>query len=327
MTPADGHRLDQLVVGASLEGLAAARHAMRQGRSVRVVDECPTPGGTVRTLRSEGFSCELGPFAVPAARWSQLTQALDHAPPSQQLLAAARTGAVWDGRQLFPVAIPDEPTSGPSGLEDLVQAFRRELGPCLWLSRTVGDLTPAAEGWTATLAGESPTPVCAREVLLCCGIDRAARLCAPFDPALPAVTERLRRTPLATCHMGFWTSERTQAAFGGYGIYVPENSPPNGSDPIAACEVTFCTNAFVRRAQPGKTLVRIDLEGEAAAGSDAEVLARAAHSLRALTGCDTAPIFVRVHRSWPLVEDAAATECRVRLMGLQALVPGLRWLG
>lgn len=327
MTPADGHRLDQLVVGASLDGLAAARHAMRQGRSVRVVDERPTPGGTIRTLRSEGFSCELGPFALPAARWSQLTQALDHAPPSQQLLAAARTGAVWDGRQLFPVAIPDEPTSGPGGLEDLVQAFRRELGPCLWLSRTVEDLKPAAEGWTATLAGESPTPVHAREVLLCCGIDRAARLCAPFDPALPAVAERLQHTALATCHLGYWSSERTAAAFGGYGIYVPPDLPETATAPVAAREVTFCTNAFPRRAQAGKTLVRVELEDDAAVGTDEEILQRAVASLRTLTGFDQAPLFARVQRSTTRVEDAAATECRVRLQGLQALMPGLHWIG
>lgn len=312
---------DLLLVGAGLDGLQAAARALRAGHRARLVDRSPTPGGSVRTQRSEGFVCELGPFALARAEWDALAADLRSPPPAVGLLPAARDGRVWSGTGLVPTRVEGDPTSGASGLEDLVHAFRRELQladpQCLWLGRAITALEPTANGFGLTAGGESPTRLAARAVELHLPADEAARLCAPFDPALGDVVGRLQRTAVAHVFLGYFAGAATEAALRDYGLLVEDGG---GS---GAREAIFCTNAFPRRAQPGKELVRVELEGPRAAGADEDAVAAARELLAAATGLAIDPVFVRVHRRTELVHDGALTECRVRLHAIEGLLPGL----
>lgn len=311
---------DLLIVGAGLDGLLASARARRTGSSTLLVDRSPTPGGAVRTLRSEGFVCELGPFALARAEWNEHADLLSATPPAQALLDAARTGFVWNGRELAPAPVEGDPVSGPSGLEDLVVAHRRDAQSAtatgLRLGRAVTAIEPGPNGFTATLGGEVEAHVTARALALHLPVDEQARLCGRFDPALPDVAARLRRIPVAACFLG-WFDGAATVPLRGYGLLV-EDGGASG-----AREAIFCTNAFARRAQAGKSLVRVELEGATANGDDAAVLAAARALLASAIGLEADPIFARVHRRTELLPDGAFAECRVRLQAIARQVDGL----
>ncbi len=326
---------DLLVVGANLDGLACALDRRRAGQTVLLVDESPRPGGRIQTQRSEGFVCEYGPFALPRSDWDELAQKLRRAPAAVGLLPGAQHGFYWNGRERLQTPVGGDPVSGPGGLEDLVTAFRRELDdtsldaegasePVLQLGRAVTSLAPGDDGTLlATLGGESPRTVTARAVDLFLPLDRAARLLAPLDPALPDLCARFVREPEAMCFLGYSTNAAVAAATAGYGVVVEEMTAPlDGVE-----EVLFCTSIYPRRAQPGKSLVRIAFAGATAALDDGALLAHSQRALRSLTGLEDAPIFFRCHRGSRPVRDSVDLECRVRLRALDRMLPNLRWRG
>jgi phytoene dehydrogenase-like protein len=75
-------RLDAVVVGAGLGGLAAARRLLAAGLRVAVFEAASHPGGTAYTFRRGGFDFPMGPlgFAGPALLDSRL-RALGVEPP------------------------------------------------------------------------------------------------------------------------------------------------------------------------------------------------------------------------------------------------------
>lgn len=312
--------LDQLVIGAGPTGLQRALAARRENRSVLLLEREPVPGGPLRTLRIEGFTCELGSFALPASEYDALAAGLPHPPPAAALQPEARQGQVWDGQRLRPAPVHGEPRAGRTGLEDLVTAHRRELGPALRSGRAVTTLRPVAAGWTAELGGEVPAHETARAVDICTSLPSAARLLARLDPALGAAAGRLQREGAAHVFLGTWQDPATAAALPGYGILA---DPPAG----VLREAIFCSNAFARRAPPGKCLVRIEVTAAGARLDDDALAAAAERELRRLTGLPGPILFRRVHRFAQTVRDGAWTECGVRLRELVRTVPGVHWCG
>ena len=326
---------DRLVIGANLDGLACALDARRAGQTVLLIDASPRPGGRIQTQRSEGFVCEYGPFALPRSDWDALAQKLRRAPTAVGLQPGAENGFYWNGHERLQTPVGGDPVSGPGGLEDLVTAFRRELDdtsldadgasePVLQLGREVTALTPGDDGTLlATLGGESPRTVTARSVDLFLPLDRAARLLAPLDPALPDLCARFVREPEAMCFLGYSTNAAVTAATAGYGVVVEEMAAPlDGVE-----EVLFCTSIYPRRAQPGKSLVRVAFAGDIATCSDEELLERSRLALQQMTRLEDAPIFFRCHRATRPVRDSVDLECRVRLRALDRMLPNLRWRG
>ena len=326
---------DLLVVGANLDGLACALDARRAGQTVLLVDESPRPGGRIQTQRSEGFVCEYGPFALPRSDWDALAHKLRRAPGAIGLLPGAQHGFYWNGRERLQTPVGGDPVSGPGGLEDLVTAFRRELDdtsldaegasePVLQLGREVTALAPGDDGtFLATLGGESPRTIVARSVDLFVPLDRAARLLAPLDPALPDLCARFVREPEAMCFLGYSTNAAVAAATAGYGVVVEEMAAPlDGVE-----EVLFCTSIYPRRAQPGKSLVRVAFAGATASLDDETLLAHSRLALQQMTRLEDAPIFFRCHRGSRPVRDSVDLECRVRLRALDRMLPNLRWRG
>lgn len=303
-----------LIVGAGLDGLRAAAIARRVGRDVHVVDGAAVPGGSTRTQRTEGFSCELGDFALTRAAWERVATALARPPVAVPLAEAARHG--WHHRNgaTARVEVDGEPQSGATGLEDLVTAFRRELGAALQLGRAVTDLRREDDVFVATLSGEPTGEIRALELALHVPMATAAGLCARFDPALPTAAAHLRREPVARVFVGTWQDPASTTAWCGYGVLVE-------SDDVH--EILFCTNAFPRRAPPGKALVRVELRGDAASLDDAAACAHAERRLREITGWTGPVLFRRVHRDSEAVADGSWTECRARLRALQQRGLGL----
>ena len=326
---------DRLVVAANLDGLACALDARRAGQTVLLVDESPRPGGRIQTQRSEGFVCEYGPFALPRSDWDALAQKLRRAPAAVGLLPGAQHGFYWNGRERLQTPVGGDPVSGAGGLEDLVTAFRRELDdtsldaegasePVLQLGREVTALAPGDDGtFLATLGGESPRTIVARSVDLFLPLDRAARLLAPLDPALPDLCSRFVREPEAMCFVGYSTNAAVAAATAGYGVVVEDMAEPlDGVE-----EVLFCTSIYPRRAQPGKSLVRIAFAGTTAGLDDEALLERCRLALQRMTGLEESPIFFRCHRATRPVRDSVDLECRVRLRALDRMLPNLHWRG
>jgi protoporphyrinogen oxidase len=310
-------RFDEVVLGAGLRGLAAALRARRQAPAgtLLVVDAAAQPGGQVRTQRSNGFACELGPFAFDRPEVEPLLALLQHPPRLVGLLAGGQCGHTFDGAGLHEGPVAPHPVSFPGGNEDVVQACRRALGPVLRLGRQVVALRPGPVGWTLDLGGEVPTTIAATRLTLALPVAAAATLLGSLDPALPACAERLAVEPRAFAFLGGHAGDAPELR--GYGVV-----PAAGLDtPVA--EMIFCTQAFPGRALPGRFLVRCELAGPTLEQDDEALLAAAEGELRRWTGTRAPVGFRKVHRFLADVEDGARVECRVRLLGLAARATGL----
>ncbi len=314
--PEPGEIVDVAVVGAGLHGLLAALRVRRERPDARlvVVDAAPRPGGSVCTQRTNGFVCELGAFGFAAAELEPFAALLATPPAPIASSAHARTGHLFDGAGLVPIAVDPVPWSFRSGNEELVQACRRELGDRLWLGREVVAVA-AAVPFRLTLGGEIPATVTAGELVVAVPDHAAGRLLAPFDPALGAVAGRVRRVPAAMVFLG--GNAHDARGLGGHG-YVPA---PGVETPVA--EILCCSEVFPGRALPGRALLRAELAGAAAAGADDDVAAAALQQLRAWTGAAATFPWHKVHRFERVAPDGAAVECRARLRDVPRRVASL----
>ena len=310
-------RFDEVVVGAGCRGLAAALRARRErpAASLLLVEAEPRPGGDVQTQRSNGFVCELGPFAFHRDEVEPLLALLPQPPKVVDLLPAAWRGSLFDGTGLREVAVEPRPISFASGNEELVQACRRELGANVRLGRKVAAVRPAGTEWDVELGGEAPTHVACGRLTLAVPTAAAAVLLGGLDRALPACAERLLTEQRAFVFLG--GNETDAPELRGYGIV-----PTEGLSSVLA-EAIFCTQAFAARALPGRFLVRCELVGEALAADDGAALAAAAAELRRWTGTNARFGFTKLHRFAADAEDGARVECCVRLQGLAQRAPGL----
>ncbi len=96
-----GGRVDVVVIGAGLAGLAAAHELRRAGLSVRVLDAGERPGGVVRSERVDGYLVEHGPntlriagTARPALQALGIEPLLVPAAPANRLRFLYREGAL-----------------------------------------------------------------------------------------------------------------------------------------------------------------------------------------------------------------------------------------
>lgn len=306
---------DVVVLGAGRRGLTAALQTLRDRpeAGVLVVDAAPSPGGGMRTLRSNGFVCELGAFAFDPAEVAP-TLALLARPPSP-VECLTRHGAVFTGSGLVEVRVDPLPVSFAAGTEELAQACRRALGPRLWLGRRAERVQPATSGWQIELGGESKVVIAAEQVVIATSTSEAARMLGALDRELQALALRLRTETRAFAFLGGHRTESPELV--GYGIVPAEGV----ESPVA--EVIVCDAAFPGRALPGRRLVRCEVRGPLPGEVDAAVLAAAEHELRRWTGTAAPFPFTKLHRFATAVDDAALVECRARLHGLVARATGL----
>lgn len=307
--------VDLLVIGAGLRGMntALSRRRHQPDARVLVVDRKPWPGDDVQSQRSNGFVCELGPFAFADTELAPHLELL--ARPPRVVAARPRTGWLFDGHERIEAAVEPPPCSFPTGCEELVQAYRRELDGSLRLGREVVRIEPDESGAIACeLGGEVPQRVVARQVSVAIAPAAAAPLLAAFDPRLAEVAGDVRRQRRAFVFLGGLASETTGLT--GYGVL-----PTEGLDtPLA--EAIFCSEVFERRALDGRSLVRVELTA-APDLDDTALVALATAELRRCTGTNATFPFAKVHRFDVRDADGAAVECRVRLEDLAARLPAL----
>ena len=147
--------------------------------------------------------------------------------------------------------------SFPSGLEELVEAFTRALGPRLRLSAAVQRLTRTTEGWTAVL--DSGVHIRATQVVVCTPARAAARLLGEHlhNSADTTLSERLATLPhasLTVAHLGFEpTGSRNAIPAGaprGFGYLVPPEASAHAGGPLALGAI-FASELFPDRAPRG----------------------------------------------------------------------------
>lgn len=154
-------RLDAVVVGAGISGLAAAFTLARNGAKVAVLEAAGRVGGVVETRREGGFRFELGPNTVldgdPAVGRILAESGL----ATERIIASpeAKRRYIWQGGRLVPLPagpggflttrlfplgaklrLLREPWIGrpPAGAEESIARFvRRRLGQA-FLDRAVG---------------------------------------------------------------------------------------------------------------------------------------------------------------------------------------------
>lgn len=313
---------DTIVIGGGLGGMTAALRMRRERPDARivVVEADPSPGGAVRTVRSNGFVCELGPFAFTSEELAPLLAALQH-PPRIVTATAGLQGAWFDGARQHAIAVDPLPMSFATGGEEVVQACRRELGEALRLGRAVTRVRWEREQFVLTLGGEVETTIEARELVLAIDAAHAAPLLGAFDPMLPEIGQHVGREQRALVFLGGLAKEAPELR--GYGMLAADEL----EGPVQ--EVIFCTEVFANRALRDRCLVRVELllsATEARLPEDAALEAIATAELRRWTGTQATFPFCKVHRFASPVIGGAFTECRVRIVDLTRRVPGLSTL-
>ncbi|MEZ6038006.1 MAG: NAD(P)-binding protein [Planctomycetota bacterium] len=314
--------LDAIVIGGGLAGLAAGLRLRRQRPDARiaVLEARPEPGGEVRTVRSNGFVCELGPFAFARDEVQPVLDLLAR-PPRVVAAADDLEGAWFDGEQLHHIAVEPAPVSFATGCEELVQACRRELGDSLRLGRAVTKVLPidadggvGGVGFDVTLGGEVPTTVRANELVVAVDTADAAQLLFAFDPMLPEVGQHIGREARAMVFLGGLAAEAPELR--GYGVLAGDDVPG------PAREAIFCNEVFPNRALRDRCLARVELHCDREP-DDATCEALAEQALRRWTGTAAAFGFRKVHRFTTPQRGGAYAECRARIAELTRRVPGL----
>jgi protoporphyrinogen oxidase len=311
---------DVAVVGGGLRGMRAAACAVaaRPGARVLCVEATPAPGGDVKTQRSNGFVCELGPFAFTREELDFWMAPLEAPPRVVAASDRARTGWLFDGDARRPLRVEPEPCSFPTGCEDLVQGYRRQLGEALRLGREVTAVAPRdGEGFALTLGGEVPTELRAKEVVLAVPDDTSAKLLAAFEPELPQVAARVTRAARAFAWFGGIAQQAPELT--GYGVL------PHPALRSSVAELIFCTEAFEQRAMPDRVLVRAEVTADADVISETDdaLLAATEAELRRWTETEAPFGFTKVHRFSTVEPGGDATECEARVAEIARRAPGL----
>ena len=261
MTPDDR---PVVVLGAGFFGICAALRLRSEqpGVEVRIIDPAPEPGGQLRTRRSAGYSCELG-WQGLVADLGEVAWLLARLGLAQRVLPAAIPVPSGLAHAFFgpPGAATAEctPFTFRSGLEELVQAARRELAGSFVLGRPIVAVREDA----VLLGGQVPLELSAHRVV------RTAHQAA---------------VPVPSVWFGFERSD-AEACLRGAGL---ERTP--GEDPRILAAL-YCSNLWPGCTLPGKFLVRIVLTRL----EDPEAQARTVDAwLRARTGLSGRCVFRRI---------------------------------
>ena len=309
---------DVIVIGAGLRGLhhTLRTHAKDATKRILLVEAQPWPGDDVRTQRSNGFSCELGPFAFNREELKLLLEPLQQPPRIIGSNQQAKTGWLFDGDTLRPLRVEPEPCSLPTGCEDVVQSYRRELGTLVRLGRAVTNIRPdQGEGFVLTLGGEVPTDLHANHVVLATSPTTSARMLGGFEPELPHIAQLEKLDQRAFVWLGGLSKDAPELH--GYGV-LPH---PELESPLA--EAIYCTEVFPNRAMPDRLLVRLEIAMDALPDGDAEITKVAVSELRRFTTTAAKFGFTKVHRFNATVPDGCSAECQARVHELTARVPNL----
>ena len=309
---------DVIVVGAGLRGL---HHALRTRTDsptaqVLVVEAQPWPGDDVRTQRSNGFTCELGAFAFTREELLPLLQLLSKPPRILASNEGAKTGWLFDGEQRRALRVEPEPCSFPTGCEDIVQAYRRELGSSLRLGRAVTQIQPKdGGGFVVTLGGEVPTELQTNELVLATSATSSARMLGGLEPELPHIAEQQQREQRAFVWFGGLNKDAPELH--GYGVL------PHQQIDSPMTEAIFCTQVFANRAMADRCLVRTEITMAELPEDDAEITRIAEVELRRWTLTKAPFGFTKVHRFSTPVHDGCQVECLTRVNEIAKRVPGI----
>ena len=308
-----------LVIGGGLRGLRTALTHLpcAGGGTVRCIEAQPWPGDDVRSQRSNGFVCELGPFAFPPESLRRLVAPLSR--PPKVVTAQVRDGSVFDGERHTATTLDVLPCSFATGCEEVVQAYRRELGDVLMLGRAVTRIEPQRDGFTVVLGGEVETRMTAAQVVLAISPIAAAGVLGHFDPELVTLHELAERDRRAFVWFGGLRQDAPELT--GYGVLAADGLE------TATRELIYCDRVFANRALDGRCLVRAELTLDATDGDDRELAARAAADLRRFTGTRARFGFVKVHRFETFAHGGVFAECHARIADLAARLPGLSVAG
>lgn len=187
---------------------------------------------------------------------------------------------------------PDWPrgalVSFPSGLQELVEALARELGPRARLSNQIDKIERVGDFWRAR--GVDGATHLARAVVLATPAPEFARLCAgSLADSFRARLAAIPHASLVVAHLGCAPGSVPADAPRGFGYLVPPEAASRPDAPLALGAI-HASELFEGRSPRGARSYAVFLPPSAVAGLDDEAVARlAAADLARASGFPSAP--------------------------------------
>ena len=212
------------------------------------------------------------------------------------------------------------------GMQTLVDALGKALGPAVHTGAKVEGLQPQQGGWRVSVReGGRQAELPASQVVLATPAYVTAGLIRPLDEPLAALVEGIAYAPIAVVHLGYAPGSTPPPD--GFGFLVPSVEKRRLLGAIHASKV------FPFRAEGGRVLYTCMVGGarrpELVRLEEEALVALAREELRELAGVTASPVFTEVFR-WPRgipQYNVGHLERVASIDGALARLPGLHLAG
>jgi len=211
---------------------------------------------------------------------------------TRAMLKRRREARAGGGRAGGPAGPGGRLTSFQGGLQELVDALARALGPALRLESRVTGITKLDGGtYRVDVAGEESREASA--VVLSIPSWHASKVLAPLDSEISGILGEIPPAPLAVVHLGFDDSQ-VGGRPNGFGYLVPRG------EGVRILGTLWSSSIFPGRAPRGQVLLTTMVGGAHDPGAvnldDGDLLELVEHDLRKTMGIGAPPLFSRIFR-------------------------------
>lgn len=307
------------ILGGGITGLAAAHAALSKKKTLPnelcLLESSPRVGGTLQTIRRDGFLLEVGPDsfltdkpeALELCRELGLSSEVIKVDPRFRRSFIAQGGTFTPMQERFGPLLTDlglsqsqdHAVGGPRyeffaslkrGLGSLAEALEKRLGDVVRKTWPVQTVLRRGPHWEISSGQDK---ILAEKLLLGVPAHAAARLLKDQDPEMSGVLDSLVYSSLIAVHFAY-ADRDLASSVPGAGFVIP------ASEGKTALACTVSSQKWEGRAPEGGLLLRVFCGGttnpEALEWDDSSLVERLSEDVRDLLKIHAVPLFAHVAR-------------------------------